>query len=38
MSVGVVRACDVVRGRLGQGFRLAFFVVSVPYRDFQSQF
>ena len=25
MSVGVVRACDVVRGRLGQGFRFAFF-------------
>ena len=29
VSVGVVRACDVVRGRLCQGYHLAFFVFFV---------
>ena len=32
MSVGVARACDVVRGHLGQGFRLAFFAHRRPLR------
>ena len=37
MSVGVVRAYDVVRGHLGQGFRLASLFALVPVRTEQGR-